>query len=106
MYEPICKLFLNNCGRLNLKTGRNLHFNVIADWDGSESLVVIWRRDGKFQVVGTCGSMRVGKDVELYTNTHRYLRQGTIGKSFPNTDEGRAALRAEYGNSVPFSTLD
>lgn len=111
MYGMLAKIALNNCGRLNLTTGKNRHFNVLTDWadDADASITVVNCDDGYgIRLIGGFGGVGdVGERVELFAGGLRFMSQATVCETFPATAEGMATIRERFGaNSINFSTLD
>ncbi len=107
------RTYLNLCGRMNLTTGKNLHFNVldgaIVDWSDATLTLVREHQSAKFRVIGGWGGCGVeGAVVELvHGQTHAFLDHADIIARFPCTPEGMEDIKQMVGgNSVLFATLD
>lgn len=102
------KVYLNGCGRLNLRTGQNLHFNLddpAAAWSDA-TLTLVKTREGKLKVIGGFGEALQG-EMTLYTAGHRWLGTARAIGHYRATPEGRAQLAERIGtNTVAFATLD
>ena len=103
------KGYVNNCGKLNLNTGRNAHFNVLKDWkDDGSTHVVLFNRNSGARAVGGCGEYKPGELVELYAaGNHRFLCHAVVDLCVPCNAEGLRKIKEVIGaNSISFGTWD
>ena len=100
---------LNKCGRINLKTGENAHFNVLLDWNETDHVTVFHCpvTDEKILIGGTCA---VGtKERFRDSQTNRELLKGHTFVSILSvacTKANLEVLRGLHGNSMKFYTYD
>lgn len=105
---------VNNCGSLNLNTGKNDHFNVITDWAGFEDgLMILFKSDdmtakNPYRVVGGCGEYAQGEAVELVSaRNERRLGMYEAVMTVPANAAGMARIKAMVEkNDVTFGTWD
>ena len=111
------KGYVNTCGKLNLKTGNNAHFNVLRDWSPKDTHIVLFRMkpdywrsmpaEAVYRAVGGHGEYEVGEGVELLTSTHRKIGFGVAELCVPCDAAGLIKLKEKLGkNSVNFGTWD
>lgn len=102
------RISLNACGKMNLRTGENKHFNVLKDWNSDALLTIVVDDLDRVRVIGGWGGCgELGDRVEIHSSSGRYLITATLSRTYPCTPEGLAAIRSDIGkNSVTFGTLD
>jgi len=101
-------VILNACGRLNLKTGKNLHFNI-DEWDGQgASLTLVEETLGRYRLIGGWGTWKDDSILYLHSaRTGTILSTARVVTTYPCSPEGRADLAKRVGGrSVLFGTLD
>lgn len=115
------KAYINKCGTLNLKTGKNLYFNVLQDWEPGSSSLYLYQEVGAdpysananktmLWLVGGHGTDHEGVqrvDQFLDSQSHRHLGFWRLMGEYLNTPEDMAKIADEIGkNSVRFGTYD
>jgi hypothetical protein len=102
------KGYVNSCGRLNLNTGKNAHFNVLTDWVNTDTHITLFKMDGgKLRAIGGWGAHENGATLHLLTNTHRHIGYATVVHTVPTTAAGLAELKNLIEeNTVTFGTWD
>ena len=105
---PTC--IINVCGRLNLNTAQNLHFNLLdAEISWHDAKLTLVREQNRWRLVGGFGGMsEEGTEIRFqHSQTFRELGFGTVSFTFPCTKEGLQSIKNVVGsNTVLFCTLD
>jgi hypothetical protein len=102
---------LNVCGKLNLKTGQNAHFNVLTDWDEKCHLTVfLCKITGEKIIVGGYGTCALGTKHKFRgSQSNRELMKGYEFEAIDtnqSTPVGLEWLRDRHGRSLKFYTYD
>ena len=99
---------IRSCGRLNLTTGKNKHFNVLDDWSDSDgSRVTLMTSVDEMRLVGGWGDYVQGDQIEQHRDSPgaAYIGQYTvIADSFPATSDGLDDIKRLIGEkTIAFS---
>ena len=89
-------------GRISLKTGKNQHFNVLEDGNGT---IEIWRMNTGTKAIITSGRKpmyEIGDSASFSSDqTGRYLGNGMLADFAPTNDRAKLdELIKKYGTSV------